>query len=189
LIKFLTLTHIFTKQKQGTCLSISQALILAACFAITPHYFKKKLSMANGIVLGLASIIIAALPFFTSLIIDNYGLSETFYFYTAVNIVSSMLCFTYIPCLPVDNEQTYGQRIIQSLGLDVFKKPKFVIWCIATFIGMFGWLIPIINIDHFSLVKFPDFNPAIINIAFPLVAGVASFVFGKLGDITVRLLI
>lgn len=132
-------------------MAIGQALILAACFAITPHYFQKKLAMANGIVLGLASLIIASMPYFTSLLIDNYGLPETFYFFTALNLASSFLCLTYIPRLPVDKNLTRNQRIRLSFGTDVFKKPKFVIWCIATSIGMFGWLIPIINIvktDH-----------------------------------------
>lgn len=40
--------------------------------------------------------------------------------------------------------------------------------------------------DHFSIVKFPTYNPAIINIIFAVIAGFSSMVFGKLGDVTVN---
>ncbi len=41
--------------------------------------------------------------------------------------------------------------------------------------------------DHYSLTKFPDYNPVIINVVFSMVAGVSSMVFGRLGDLTVRI--
>ncbi len=90
--------------------------------------------------------------------------------------------------------------------MEVLRKPKYVVWCVATFVGMFGYLIPIVNIvrdglaefalgfdkrllivfkDHHSIHAFPDNNPVYVNILFSASAGVSGMVFGKIGDYTV----
>ncbi len=130
----------------GVCLAIGTALLLAASLAILPHYFKKKLAFANGIVNCFASIITVILSFITSLVLDKFDLPEAFYFFTALNLISGLLCFLYTSRLPESENKSLVKRIKYGFGLDVFKKHKFVIWCLATFIAFFGWLIPIVNI-------------------------------------------
>ena len=130
--------------------------MLAASLSIVPHYFKKKLSLANGLVNCLASILVVLLPYCTSIILKRYGLREAFYFFAFLNLISTLLCLFYTPRLPRNNDtKTRFQKIKHSFGIDVFKKPKFVIWSVASFFGFFGYLIPIINIvSDIQLNKF-----------------------------------
>ena len=128
-------------------LAIGQSLMLAASLSIVPHYFKKKLSLANGLVNCFASILVVLLPYCTSIILRRYGLREAFYFFAFLNLVSTLLCMAYTPRLPTSNDaKTRSQKVRKSFGIDVFRKPKFVIWSVASFFGFFGYLIPIINI-------------------------------------------
>ena len=121
-------------------------MLLASSLAILPHYFKARLSLANGIATCLSAIIIVLLPTFTSMILNHLGLQEAFYFLAVLNFISALCCTTYISLLPSPNYSSLSERVKEGFGLEVWKKPKFGIWCIATFFGMFGYLIPIVNI-------------------------------------------
>lgn len=120
--------------------------MLASSLAILPHYFSKKLSLANGIATGISAIIIVLLPTFTSIILNKLGLTECFYFLAILNFLSALACMTYTSRLPNSHGETIVNRIKESMGIDVWKKPKYAVWCLATFVGMFGYLIPIVNI-------------------------------------------
>jgi len=53
---------------------------------------------------------------------------------------------TYRSVIVSDVELSVKKRVKQSFGLDVFKKNKYLVWCGATFIGVLGYLIPIVII-------------------------------------------
>lgn len=76
------------------------------------------------------------------------------------------------------------QSIKKSFGLEVLKEYEYVIWCLASFIGMFGYLMPIMTMNHHSRTVFPDYDPLYLNIAFAAAGGISGIVFGTLGDIT-----
>jgi hypothetical protein len=86
------------------------------------------------------------LPIFTSIILDKAGLKESFYFLAALNFISALCCLTYTPMIPKLENISISNRVKECFGLEVFKKKNYLIWCLATFIGMFGYLIPIVNI-------------------------------------------
>ena len=171
----------------GVLFAIGQSFLLASTFAILPHYFNKKLALVNGLMNGFAAILVVIFPILTSIILDKYGLAETFYFLGGINFLAGLAAFTYIPLLPQIRKESVSSRIKQSFGLKVFKKHKFSIWCIASLFGMFGYLIPVVNIDHHSIKAFPNSNPVIINVVFGAFSGISAIIFGKLGDFTVIL--
>ncbi len=80
----------------GLILSTGQALLLASSLSILPHYFNKKLSLANGIATCLCAVIIVLLPTATSIILDRIGLQAAFYFLAALNFISGLFFFKYI---------------------------------------------------------------------------------------------
>ncbi|CAF0800646.1 unnamed protein product [Brachionus calyciflorus] len=168
----------------GVLYGAGQALLLTSTLAILPHYFKKRISLANGIMNLIGAIIVVLLPILTSKIIHNYSLKGIFLFLSLLNFGTVLMAFTYIPLLPVHKHEKIIHQIKSSFGLEVFKKPKFAVWCIASFFGMFGYLIPIVNIDHHSIKAFPNDDPVYINIVFGAASGVAAIVFGKIGDLT-----
>lgn len=173
----------------GTIYGIGQAFLLSATLAILPHYFNKRLSLANGLMSGLSAIVIIILPIMTAKILRDFGLKETFYFLAALNLVTVLMAFTFRPILPNNTDATFVSRLKDSFGMEVFKNMDFVIWCAAGFIAIYGYMIPIVYVDHFSVDKFPDQKPEILNIAFGASSGISSIALGKLGDITVSTLI
>lgn len=130
----------------GLVFAMGQAMLLASSLSILPHYFQKKLSLANGIATFLCAIIIVLLPTVTSIILNRIGLTVAFYFLAALNSLTILCCATYKPLLPDNKEMSVRNRLKDAFGIEVLKKPKYVVWCVATFFGMFGYLIPIVNI-------------------------------------------
>jgi MFS family permease len=125
---------------------IGQALLLGATLSILPHYFHKKLSLANGCMNLLSSVIVVILPVCTYEIIANFGLKGTFIFLTALNLVTVFTSFTYISVLPNHQHENAFKRLRKSLALKVLIKKEFIIWSICSLIGQFGYLIPIVVI-------------------------------------------
>jgi len=134
---------------------IGQALLLTSTLAILPHYFNKRLSLATGLMSFIGAIIVVLIPIFTDLIINKYGLAATFYFLAGLNCLTIFMAFTYRPVLRSTETKTKKEKIKQSLGIDILKNRRMIIWCIASFIGTLGYLIPIVNIVSSKIyVKF-----------------------------------
>jgi MFS family permease len=134
----------------GLGFGVGQALLLTATLAILPHYFNKKLSLANGLMNLIAAVIFVVLPYGTSYVIKHYSLKGLFYFLAALNLGSVLMAFTFLPLLPVSKDVKMLTRIKDSFGVEVLKKIKFLCWCIGTLIAMFGYLIPVYNIVWFK---------------------------------------
>lgn len=130
----------------GVILAIGQSFLLASTLAILPHYFQKKLSLVNGIANSLGSIIVVIMPIISDTMINKYGLKETFLLLAGMNVLSAALCLTYREVIPNNKKESFILRMKKSFGVDVFKNRNYNIWLIATFFGMFGYLIPIVNI-------------------------------------------
>ncbi len=130
---------------KGIVLAVGQAIALSSTLAILPHYFKLKLSLANGLMNAFSSFIVVMLPILTSMILNKFNLSVTFCFLAGMNFFGAIMCLTYKPNLPITAKNaSFMIRFKQSFGLKIFRLPKFVVWCIASFFGIFGYLIPII---------------------------------------------
>ncbi|CAF0980612.1 unnamed protein product [Brachionus calyciflorus] len=171
----------------GLLFGLGQAFLLAATLSILPYYFNKKLSLANGIMNLFGSVIIVILPILTSIIIEKYNIKMTFIFLTALNSVSILSVLTYkTPQKTKNEEHSLKEQIKISLGTEIFKNKKFLIWCLSNFIGKFGYFIPIINIAHYGKLTFPDKQPFVIGVVFSACAAVAGIVLGKLGDLTIK---
>ncbi len=130
----------------GTGFGIGQACLITATFAILPHYFDKRLSLANGIMCGIASILILVIPICTNLLLEHYNLKVTFFFLASLNFVCILMACTFRSILPENTSTSMLQKIKNGFGIEVLKKFKFVIWCVASFIAMIGYYIPIVNI-------------------------------------------
>ncbi len=126
---FLTYSLIF-----GT----GQALLTASTFSILPHYFRAKLGLATGFMNLGAAFVTLFLPIVTAKSLNSLGLVPTFYILSALSF-SSILCgLTYRQVIVPSNEASMCNRIKGSFGGSLFRKPKFIIWCISCFIGLYG---------------------------------------------------
>ena len=101
----------------------------------------------------IGAIIVVIFPILTHEIIDHYSLKGIFIFLSALNFITALMALTYIPVIPVQKHETQLNQFKSSFGLEILKKPKFSVWCIASFFGMLGYLIPIVNIVCLSSLK------------------------------------
>ena len=53
---------------------------------------------------------------------------------------------SFILVLEKEKEISKCQMVKKSFGKQIFKKKNFIVWCIASIVGCFGYLIPVINI-------------------------------------------
>jgi MFS family permease len=125
---------------------VGQALLLGATLSILPHYFHKKLSLANGCMNLLSSIIVVILPICTNETIAKFSLKGTFIFLTGLSLLTVFTSLTYISVLPNHQHENALKRLRKSLALKVLIKKEFVIWSACSLMGQFGYLIPIVVI-------------------------------------------
>jgi MFS family permease len=131
----------------GVTLGIGQSLLLASVLSILPHYFSKRLGLANGLMNFGGALLTISLPFVYSECLKLIGLSYTFYVLAGFSFVSALAAITYQPQLKKNHyTEKWYHRIKNSCGFEVLKKRKFIIWIISAVIGFFGYLIPIMTI-------------------------------------------
>ncbi len=190
----------------GFFFGVGQAFLLSATEAILPHYFKKRLSLANGLMIFVSAFVIVTLPILTDQILGSHGLRGTFFLLAAINSVSVLMTVSFKSQLPDRHDKTILQHVKSSANVQIFRNVKYTCWLVATFIAMFGYLIPIVNIvntrlnltfqfmiltvlfsikDHHSLKVFPDHKPFYNNIIFGVAGAFGGLLFGKFGDMTV----
>ena len=127
-----------------------QSLILSTCFAILPHYFDKKLGLANGLMNtgGCFFVIISSL--IIGNLLDTIGIVYVFYIISVFSLLLCLFSLTLKPQLPDEKFLTLKQRINSSLGLDVFQKPRFIVWTIASIVGIYGNTTPVITMVNYT---------------------------------------
>ena len=123
--------------------SLGNSLLLASSCAILPHYFDKKISLANGVVNSLATLVTVVIPVFTDLIRKAFGVKGVFSYLTAVSLVSIFFTLTFKSVLPKNPTESKLKRFKESFGLEVLKKRDFIVWCVGASLGMVGYYVPI----------------------------------------------
>jgi MFS family permease len=131
----------------GVLFGIGQALLLISTSAILPHYFKRRLALANGLMNFLGSLIVITIPILTSIVLNKYHLKEAFLLLSGLNFLTILFSLSYISRLPNPNKnKKVIERVKSSFGFEIFKNKKYILWVVTISISLFGWLIPIINI-------------------------------------------
>ena len=90
-----------------------------------------------------------AIPLLTEKLLSDLDLAYTWYVLAGLSFLTIIAGATFKPRLAAlekkSSESQYGSKIREHIGLDVFKNREFVLWSFASFIGIFGNLIPIIT--------------------------------------------
>ena len=161
---------------------IGQALLMTASFSILPHYFNKKLGIANGLMNAGGSIIVILTSLGMGYMLDNFTLKTTYLVMGGCFFSSFFVAFFYKSQLRRDTRKSFKSRVKESLGLDIFKKPKFLIWSLTAIFGAYGNSIPILTMGHYCTLYFPAYRPDTLNIIYGIFSGLGSIVFGRLMD-------
>ena len=134
----------------GFGFGLGQSFLLVSTSSILPHYFKRRLSLANGLMNFVGALISIILPVLTNEFLERYTLRETFYLLAGLNFLTVLMSFSYKSRLePSDKNISKCSRIKSSFRKDVFKNNLYKIWCLSSFILMIGYLMPIVNIVTF----------------------------------------
>lgn len=130
---------------------VGTSLIMTVPYAILPHYFKKKLGFVNGLLNAGASVILLGYSYLVGYLLDNFELQITFYAIAGTSVLLALSSFIFKPQLPCDKESlTLKKQLVNSLGLEILKKPKFIIWSVSLIFGALGNATPIMVIKYIT---------------------------------------
>lgn len=130
----------------GFMLGIGQSLLLSSFLSILPHYFKKRLGLANGIMTFFSALITISLPFAILECLQKLGLANTFHVLGGLSAIGALCGLTFIPQLPDDKSENFLTRLKNSSQLKVFRMKRFNVWVLASCVGFLGYLIPAVTI-------------------------------------------
>ena len=142
----------------GILVGIGQALYLEAVMSILPHYFNKKLGLANGLMSIGSALVSISTPFGVFESLKKLGLQKTFFIHAGVLFFSVLPVSTFKPYLVKDVEKKWKKRITNSICLNLLKIPKYLVWVGSVFIAFFGYLIPLIFIVSQILFIYNSFS-------------------------------
>jgi uncharacterized membrane protein len=94
----------------------------------------------------IGTVVVVFLPVCTAEIINRWGLRESWYFLAGVNFLTILMSLTYKSRLPNNRKENMTQRLKKSLGVEILRNKKFLIWCVGSIIGQIAYLTPIIII-------------------------------------------
>lgn len=141
--KFSILWHFLS---YGIILGLGQSLCMTVPFAILPHYFNKKLGLVNGILNTGACVILIGYTYLVGHILDYYSIEIVFYTLSCSSLFISLTSFVFKPQLPNDTSSfTLKEKLFDSLGLEILKKPKFIIWSLSLIFGVIGNATPVLT--------------------------------------------
>jgi nitrate/nitrite transporter NarK len=151
-------------------------------FAILPHYFKDKLSLANGFMNLGGAIVQIIIPVLIARCLHYFVLRVTWIVCGLLFAITVLCGFTFQPVLDGTNWKKPMKTLKNSFGIEILRNDKFIVWSLGCFIGIAGNMIPILNINHYSLSLFPNDPSEILNVCFAITSGISALFTGKIGD-------
>ena len=101
-----------------------------------------------------SSVLTISTPFVVLELLNRIGLKNAFYCHSGFLFLSFLPLLSFKSHLKKDKTEKWNKRLKKSLGFEVLKMKKFIIWVIAVFIAYFGYLIPTIVIVNKMLLFF-----------------------------------
>ena len=125
-------------------------------FAIIPHYFNKKLGFVNGFLNAGSCIILVGYSYLVGYLLDNFKIELVFYLLSISSLLVSLSSLVFKPQLPNNKALlSLKAQLIDSLGLEILKKPKFIIWSLSLVFGVIGNATPVlVNISNFIVLLY-----------------------------------
>ena len=147
-----SLTHMYFTH--GLIIGLGICFIYNSCYLVIAQYFKKKLSMATGIVaLGESTGVFFTGPLLQFLL-DSFGWRGTYRIMVVAFALVCLLGLTYNPNIQLqdtkvldlakNNEDNKEERSSFSLYCSVWKIPTFVVVTISLMVTAFAIYIPLI---------------------------------------------
>ena len=131
---------------------IGQALLMTASFSILPHYFDKKIGIVNGLMNAGGSIIQILSSIGMGYMLNNLSLKTTYLIMGGCFFSSFFTSFLYKSQIRRDTKISFKARVKESLGIDILKSRKFLVWSFTAIFGAYGFSIPILTMVFLFLI-------------------------------------
>ena len=141
---------------------IGQALLMTASFSILPHYFDKKIGLANGLMNAGGSIIVIITSIGMGYMLEHFSLKTTYLVIGGCFFSSFFTSLLYKSQITRETTISFKARVKESLGIDILKSKKFLIWSFTAIFGAYGFSIPILTMACIFLFLFFCFLNLII---------------------------
>ncbi|KAI8636466.1 major facilitator superfamily domain-containing protein [Parasitella parasitica] len=126
---------------QGVVFGVGASCIYVAIMGVAPQWFTKRRGLALGIIASGSGIGGLIIPFVMTAINGSLGFAWTFRILGFI----CLICDT-VACLTVKERNPSSVRsrkkLSQIVNFAVLKDANFVIFCIASNIGLFGYFVP-----------------------------------------------
>ncbi|CAK1555136.1 unnamed protein product [Leptosia nina] len=172
----------------GIMYGVGASLAYTPSLAILGHYFKKYLGRVNGFVtIGSAVFTVIMTPTM-KYAIDNYGLEWMFRMLAVITFGIALcgLLFKPIPVVVIDkpSEETNTCKTIMKVifNVDIWKIPRYRLWCISMPIALFGYFVPYVYMQNFVKETFKDTTSTLPQQCVAASSGIGRLMFGYLAD-------
>lgn len=138
----------------GTMFGFGTALAYLPTLVMVGHHFEKHRSLATGIATCGSNAGAVSLASLQQLILRKYGWKNVFRFTGGFSLLVILCGIIYRPPVEQTNSiKPTSQRSPKKRAALLLRNPRFLLWCIATTIGCFGYFIP-----HVHLIRYAKDN-------------------------------
>lgn len=174
----------------GIMYGLGASLAYTPSLAILGHYFKKHLSLVNGVVTIGSSVFTVIMPPVMDAMIDNYGL-ESMFRVLAIFTFGVALCgllFKPTPLMvfkkPIREDDSVKSLLSSIVNIEIWRNKKYRYWALSMPVALFGYFVPYVHIAKFIELNF-NVDPKYKNMPLQCIAitsGFGRLIFGYLGD-------
>ena len=136
----------------GIMFGVGASLVYTPSLAILGHYFKRRLGLVNGFASAGSSIFTIVMPHLLKHLISDLGIPITIRILAAMTSLL-MVASLFFRSLKVQHnsqssteESSLCSRIVYY---DNWRKPRYIVWCLAVPAALFGYFIPYVHIGKF----------------------------------------
>ncbi|XP_065643931.1 monocarboxylate transporter 10 [Hydra vulgaris] len=181
-----TLTASFSKNlshmylTEGLLFGIGASLCYFPSVLILPHYFRKRLSLVNGIVSCGSGVGTMALGPILNFINESYGWRVSNRLTSVLLLCTSGVSFLYRPIISSPSPNNYKQPLFD---FSIFQNKAFIVFTFALFIFMLAYFVPFVHLTQMAIeygipLKKASFLIGVMSIA----STVGRLFFGHIAD-------
>jgi MFS family permease len=135
----------------GVIFGFGTALAYLPTLVMVGQYFEKRRSLATGIATCGSNTGALSLAIVQEVILNKHGWRNVFRFNSGFALVVIMCGVIFRPIIPVPTRErpmvarANGFGFKKKIGL-LMRNKKFILWCLATTTGTFGYFIPHVHL-------------------------------------------
>jgi len=173
------------------------ALVYSPSVVIIGHYFKRRIGVVSGVVAAGSSVFTAPLPHVLTYVLKQVGIANTFRIMAAMVSLLMVSALSFKPLLPLHKSSEKVEDAAAAIGrkrskcyslaakivyLDNWKNTRYVIWCLAVPVALFGYFVPYMHMPQYVKDTLPGWNGDNLITCLAVTSFLGRLLFGKIVD-------